>query len=102
MQWTPAAQPQSGALGGEGVGAWAIMTDGLQLVGGTAITGAVFLPEIGVGWTAVGMVGVEESNAIARRRFILIVTSNWAARGHERILGGIVGGWGYSPLKDSK
>ena len=50
-------------------------------MGGTVITDAEFLPEFGVGWTAVGMIGVEESdNAIARRLFILIVTSNRVAR----------------------
>ena len=48
------------------------------------------MPEFGVGWTAVGMMGVDESNAIARRLFVLIVTYNRAAR--EYILGGIVGG----------
>ena len=43
--------------------------------GGTVITDTDFLPEFGVGWTAVGMVGVEESgNVIGRMFFVLTVT----------------------------
>ena len=50
-------------------------------MGGAAITDADFLPESGVGWTAVGMVGVEESvNAIKRRLFVLVVTPDHAER----------------------
>ena len=53
--------------------------------GGRSITDADCLPEFGVGWTAAGMVGVEESdNVIARRLFILIVTSDRGAAENSR------------------
>ena len=43
---------------------------------------AEFLPEFGVGWTIVGMVGAGEvDNAMVRILFILIVTTGW--RGHK-------------------
>ena len=59
---------------------------------------AEFSPETGVGWTAVGMVGAEEDGNAMARLFILIVTSN-RRRGHDRILGGIVGGGGMLPAE---
>ena len=44
--------------------------------GGSVITDTECLPEFSVRWTAVGIMGVEESgNAIARRLFVLIVLS---------------------------
>ena len=50
--------------------------------GGAAMTDAEFSPEIGVGRTAVGMVGAEEYGNAMARLFILMVTSN-RRRGHE-------------------
>ena len=49
-------------------------------MGGAVITDAEFLPEFGVVLTAVGMVEAEEGGNAIARLFILIVTSNRAAR----------------------
>ena len=44
------------------------------------MTDAEFSPEIGVGRTAVGMVGAEEDGNAIARWFVLIVTADRAAR----------------------
>ena len=60
------------------------------------------LPEFGVGWTTAGMVGVEESdNAIVKILYVLLVTSNRAARPQVNSRG-YCRGEGHCPLKDSK
>ena len=66
------------------------------------MTGAEFLPEIGIGWTAVGMMGVEESsNAIARILFVLVMTSDRAAQSQVNSRG-YYRGERRCPLKNSK
>ena len=47
------------------------------LVGGVTLTDAAFLTEFGVGWTAVGMVGVQElGNTMVRISVVIVMASD--------------------------